>query len=204
MSSGFLQELTDRGLIHQVSATPLAEELRRGPVTLYSGLDPTADSLHVGSLLPLITLLRFQRAGHRPIALIGGGTGFIGDPSGKDAERSLLSREQIEVRVGQTVDIDGRRREVIGIMPPETDLMDNRTEIWLPLSSTARSRSSAFETPSASPFVLNVAISTGRGLGLNPAYSGIVSGDVSCKIRNPFLPSATYANRLAFVIAIFT
>src|ERR1700752_2692904 len=65
------------------------------------------------------------------------------------------------------------------------------TETLFPLSSTARSRSRGFEIARASPFVLNVAISTGLGLGLNPAYSGIVSGEVSCKIRIPFFPSAT-------------
>lgn len=110
MAIDFLKELTERGLIHQVTATPLAAELQRGPVTLYSGLDPTADSLHVGSLLPLVTLLRFQRAGHRPIALVGGGTGFIGDPSGKDAERSLLSRDQINANV------EGIRRQVASML----------------------------------------------------------------------------------------
>jgi len=95
MTPDFLQDLQERNLIHQVSAPGLADVLRAGPVTGYIGFDPSADSLHVGSLLPLMTLLRFQRAGHRAIALLGGGTGLIGDPSGKESERSLLSREQL-------------------------------------------------------------------------------------------------------------
>src|SRR5207245_88419 len=64
-------------------------------LTLYAGFDPTSDSLHVGSLLPLLTLRRFQLAGHRVIAVVGGATGMIGDPSGKSQERSLLTEEQI-------------------------------------------------------------------------------------------------------------
>ncbi len=66
------------------------------PTILYAGFDPTAVSLHVGSLLPLMMLRRFQLAGHRPIALVGGATGMIGDPSGKSAERSLLSKDILE------------------------------------------------------------------------------------------------------------
>ena len=66
-----------------------------GPVTLYCGFDPTGDSLHVGHLIGQLTLRRFQLRGHRPIALAGGATGMIGDPSGKSAERNLLSREQL-------------------------------------------------------------------------------------------------------------
>src|SRR5947208_7750841 len=67
--------------------------------TLYCGFDPTSDSLHVGSLLPAMLLRRFQRAGHRPIALVGGATGMVGDPTGKSEERNLLSTEQLERNV---------------------------------------------------------------------------------------------------------
>ncbi len=67
-----------------------------GPATLYCGFDPSGDSLHVGSLVGQLTLRRFQLRGHRPIALAGGATGMIGDPSGKSAERNLLSREQLD------------------------------------------------------------------------------------------------------------
>ena len=93
-----LDDLRWRGVVYD--HTPdLADHLAAGPVTAYCGFDPTADSLHVGSLLPLMGLARLQRAGHRPIALVGGGTGLIGDPSGKRAERTLLDLEQIEANV---------------------------------------------------------------------------------------------------------
>lgn len=91
-----LAELKWRGLLADCTDEPaLAGRLARGPVTLYCGFDPTADSLHVGNLVPLIALRRFQLAGHRPIALAGGATGSIGDPSGKTQERQLLTVETI-------------------------------------------------------------------------------------------------------------
>jgi tyrosyl-tRNA synthetase len=83
-------ELQWRGLIHQVTDPDLPKLLDTTSLTVYIGFDPTSDSLHVGSLLQLCNLRRFQEAGHRPIALAGGGTGMIGDPSGKSEERSLL------------------------------------------------------------------------------------------------------------------
>lgn len=93
-------ELQWRGLIHQCTdETGLATWLNAAPRTLYAGFDPTADSLHVGSLLPLMALRRFQAAGHRPIALVGGATGMIGDPSGKSEERNLLSLEALRANV---------------------------------------------------------------------------------------------------------
>ncbi len=85
-----------RGLVHQTTADEqLPTWLMQGTRTVYAGFDPTADSLHVGSLLPLMMLRRFQKAGHRPIAVAGGATGMIGDPSGKSAERNLLSSDQL-------------------------------------------------------------------------------------------------------------
>jgi tyrosyl-tRNA synthetase len=75
------------------------DALRTGQITGYIGFDPTADSLHVGSLLPVMALARFQRAGHAPIAIVGGGTGLIGDPSGKTQERQLLTTGQVEANV---------------------------------------------------------------------------------------------------------
>ncbi|GAB4074969.1 tyrosine--tRNA ligase [Barrientosiimonas marina] len=85
-----LQDLEKRGLIQQTTdREALEQHLNDHQVTLYCGFDPTADSLHIGHLLPIIMLKRFQRAGHKPIALIGGGTGMIGDPSGRSSERSL-------------------------------------------------------------------------------------------------------------------
>ena len=77
----------------------LGKRLAQGPLTLYCGFDPTADSLHVGHLMGQLTLRRFQLAGHRPLPLAGGATGMIGDPSGKSAERNLLTREQLEHNV---------------------------------------------------------------------------------------------------------
>jgi tyrosyl-tRNA synthetase len=95
-----LEDLEWRGLLAQTTdRAALAADLAAGPVTLYAGFDPTADSLHVGSLVPLLALRRFQLAGHRPISLAGGATGFIGDPSGRSAERALMSAEVIEARV---------------------------------------------------------------------------------------------------------
>ncbi len=88
-----------RGLIAQVTASGLDEAMAAGRITGYIGFDPTAASLHVGSLLPVTMLMRLQRAGHRPIALVGGGTGLIGDPSGKDDERQLLDLDLLEANV---------------------------------------------------------------------------------------------------------
>ena len=95
-----LSDLTWRGLVHQsTEPAQLATWLAGGRRTLYAGFDPTSDSLHVGSLLPAMMLRRFQKAGHRPIALVGGATGMIGDPSGKSEERNLLSVEQLDRNV---------------------------------------------------------------------------------------------------------
>lgn len=92
-------ELSWRGLIHQTTDPQLADWLRAEPRTLYIGFDPTADSLHVGHLMALMVLRRFQKSGHRPIALVGGATGMIGDPSGKSEERNLLSVERLRENV---------------------------------------------------------------------------------------------------------
>lgn len=94
--SGVLSQLRARGLLHQYTFGEQADWLERRPVTVYAGFDPTADSLHIGHLLPALGLARLQRAGHRPIAVVGGGTGLIGDPSGKASERPMLSREEIQ------------------------------------------------------------------------------------------------------------
>jgi len=92
-----LDDLKFRGLINQVSNLEgLRKEMRKGKIVLYCGFDPTADSLHIGHLLPILTLKRFQEAGHQPIALVGGGTGLIGDPSGKKEERALNPQETVE------------------------------------------------------------------------------------------------------------
>ena len=94
MKKNFVQELKWRGMLQDVM--PGTEELlNKETVTAYIGFDPTADSLHVGSLAQIMTLLHFQRAGHKPIALVGGATGMIGDPSGKKEERKLLTLEEL-------------------------------------------------------------------------------------------------------------
>src|SRR6266404_1426840 len=95
-----LQELEWRGLVSDCTdRSELEKRLAAGPITLYAGFDPTADSLHVGSLVPLLALRRFQRAGHHPIALEGGATGSIGNPSGKSAERQLLTKEILDANI---------------------------------------------------------------------------------------------------------
>ena len=95
-SSDFLAEATARGFVHQCTDTEaLATALRAGTVTAYVGFDCTADSLHVGNLVGIMILRLLQRCGHRPVVLVGGGTTRIGDPSGKDESRQLLSDEQI-------------------------------------------------------------------------------------------------------------
>lgn len=92
---GFVQELRWRGMIHDM--TPGVEELiEKEPTTAYIGIDPTADSLHIGHLASIMMLTHLQRHGHRPIALVGGATGMIGDPSGRSEERNLLDEEILE------------------------------------------------------------------------------------------------------------
>ena len=103
MTRDMLEIVSDlhwRGLIHQTTdEANLSRWLNAAPRTLYVGFDPTADSMHVGHMMGLMALRRFQRAGHRPIALVGGATGMIGDPSGKSEERNLLSLETLRANV---------------------------------------------------------------------------------------------------------
>lgn len=116
-----LDELRRRGLIAQVSAEDeLDQHLRSGVRTLYCGFDPTADSLHIGNLVPLLTLRRFQVHGHRPLLLLGGATGLIGDPSGRSAERNLNSPDviagwldRIRSQVERLVDFEGNNAATI-------------------------------------------------------------------------------------------
>ena len=98
MKSTFIEELKWRGILHDVM--PGTEELlAKEMVSGYIGFDPTADSLHVGSLAQIMSLLRFQLAGHKPIALVGGATGMVGDPSGKTAERNLLDSDTLNKNI---------------------------------------------------------------------------------------------------------
>jgi hypothetical protein len=96
-SSNLIKQLQERGLVAQVTdEEALAERLAQGPIALYCGFDPTADSLHLGHLVPLLCLKRFQQAGHKPVALVGGATGLIGDPSFKAAERKLNTEDTVQ------------------------------------------------------------------------------------------------------------
>jgi tyrosyl-tRNA synthetase len=98
--SDFLQVLAERGFIHQVSdAAGLDAKAAAGPITAYVGFDATAPSLHIGNLLTIMMLRWLQKTGHRPIALMGGGTSKIGDPSGKDTSRTLLTADQIDANI---------------------------------------------------------------------------------------------------------
>lgn len=95
-----LQDLQWRGIVYQqTDEEGIKEVLDKENISLYCGVDPTADSMHIGHLLPFLTLRRFQQAGHRPIVLVGGATGLIGDPSGKSEERKLQTLEQVQVNV---------------------------------------------------------------------------------------------------------
>jgi tyrosyl-tRNA synthetase len=97
-----LEELQWRGLVADCTdAAELNKRISAGPVTLYCGFDPTADSLHIGSLVPLLALRRFQLLGHHPIALAGGATGSIGDPSGRTQERQLLTKEVLDANIAK-------------------------------------------------------------------------------------------------------
>jgi tyrosyl-tRNA synthetase len=97
-TKNFVEELRWRGMLHDVM--PGTEELlNKEPISGYIGFDPTADSLHIGHLAQIMTLLNFQRAGHKPFALVGGATGMVGDPSGKSAERNLLSEDVLQHNV---------------------------------------------------------------------------------------------------------
>lgn len=116
MASTLYDDLERRGLVAQSTSPDVRAALNDRTITAYIGFDPTAASLHVGSLLPLTMLMRLERAGHRPIAVVGGGTGLVGDPSGKDAERSMLSPEALaqnlaglRAQVERVLDFNGER-----------------------------------------------------------------------------------------------
>jgi tyrosyl-tRNA synthetase len=122
-----LKELEWRGFVQQ-STPGLSAHFAKGPVTAYCGFDPTAPSLQLGNLMPLMLLANLQRGGHRPIVLMGGGTGLIGDPSGKSTERPLLSKEQIRENVRRQRDQSARFLE-FGTGPTAALLLDNAK--WL-------------------------------------------------------------------------
>lgn len=96
MANSLIEDLEWRGLLYQqTDAEGMEQLLNKEKVALYVGVDPTADSMHIGHIVPLLTLRRFQLAGHRPVLLVGGATGMIGDPSGRSTERNLLTEDQI-------------------------------------------------------------------------------------------------------------
>lgn len=100
MTNELLEDLQWRGLLYQqTDAEGMEKLLNEEKVSLYVGVDPTADSMHIGHIVPLLTLRRFQQAGHRPILLVGGATGMVGDPSGRSEERKLQTIEQIDQNV---------------------------------------------------------------------------------------------------------
>src|ERR1700743_245827 len=100
LKSDFLQVLTERGYIHQCTDTAaLDQKSVQSIVTAYIGFDATADSLHVGNLVGIMLLRRLQQTGHKPIVLMGGGTTKVGDPSGKDETRQLLTNEKIDANI---------------------------------------------------------------------------------------------------------
>lgn len=98
MTKNFIQELKWRGMLHDVMPGT-EEQLSKEATSGYIGFDPTADSLHIGHLVQIMTLVHFQKCGHKPVALVGGATGMVGDPSGKSAERNLLSEEILQYNV---------------------------------------------------------------------------------------------------------
>ena len=100
MSNTLIEDLKWRGLAYQLTdETGMVDLLNKESISLYCGVDPTADSMHIGHIVPLLTLRRFQMHGHRPVLLIGGATGMIGDPSGRSEERQLQTTEQIDLNV---------------------------------------------------------------------------------------------------------
>ena len=123
-AAGLLDDLEARGLVHDTTdRQALAERLSAGPVTLYYGCDPTADSLHVGNLIGLLVLRRFQDAGHRPVALAGGATGMVGDPSGRSDERNLLDEATLSANVAA---IKAQMARLVDFDDGRAVLVDNR------------------------------------------------------------------------------
>lgn len=126
LTAGLFADLSWRGLVHQTTDPVLGRLLDDEVVTAYAGFDPSADSLTLGHLLGIVTLMRLQRAGHRPIALVGGGTGTVGDPSGKAEERQLLAPEVLAANAARIRDQLSR---FLDVGPGGALLLDNAA--WL-------------------------------------------------------------------------
>jgi len=127
VSSNIIDELQWRGLVHQCTDLESVNKELSDSTRIYAGFDPTSDSLHVGSLLPLMMLRRFQSAGHRPIALVGGATGMVGDPSGKSDERVLLSKEALQHNVSG---IEKQMRRFLDFEAPNAAIVVNNYD-WM-------------------------------------------------------------------------
>lgn len=129
--SSFLKELEWRGFLESVTNENLDTFLNERQRTMYVGFDPSADSLHLGSLIPVMALAHAQRHGHRPLVLVGGGTGLIGDPSGKASERSLLTQEQA---AGNAQAIQAQLASFFDFSSPDRALMLNNADWLVPLN----------------------------------------------------------------------
>ncbi len=124
MTKNFVEELRWRGLLHNIMPGT-EEQLQKELTTAYIGFDPTADTLHIGSLVQIILLKHFQNSGHKPIALLGGATGMIGDPSGKSAERNLLNEETLKKNIAGVKKTLERFIDFSSNKPNSAELVDN-------------------------------------------------------------------------------
>ena len=124
MTKNFVEELRWRGLLHNIMPGT-EEQLQKELTTAYIGFDPTADTLHIGSLVQIILLKHFQNSGHKPIALLGGATGMIGDPSGKSAERNLLNEETLKKNIAGVKKTLERYIDFSSNKPNSAELVDN-------------------------------------------------------------------------------
>ncbi len=131
MSRNVIDVLQERGFIEQITDTGLREAASTQTLKCYVGFDPTARSLHLGHIIPVMGLAHFQRNGHIPIALVGGGTGMIGDPSGKTVERQLLSKEDVEANSQR---LKAQLSRFFSFEGPQAALLLNNAEWLLPLN----------------------------------------------------------------------
>lgn len=130
MAKTVMDVLEERGFVEQITDTGMREAASAEIIKCYVGFDPTARSLHLGHVIPVMGLAHFQRSGHVPIALVGGGTGMIGDPSGKTAERQLLSKEDVEENARR---LRGQLSRFFSFEGPQAALLLNNAEWLMPL-----------------------------------------------------------------------
>ena len=128
MAFNIVEELRWRGLVEQISDPQLEKILAREQVTVYAGFDPSSSSLQIGNLVGILALMRFQQAGHRPLALVGGATGMIGDPSGKNTERNLLTTDEVKANVGK---IRKQLEHFLDTSDPDTGAIIVNNADWL-------------------------------------------------------------------------